>query len=155
MGGGAAPVPVAFVEFKDVVSAAAAMAALQGKFLLSSDRGAMRIEFAKSKMAADIPSHQFYAQNHAQQREHIQPVATTIMNHSNLNGNHHCISSTGSTILNGGGSIGGTTLIGSGMHGRGGPPPSCTVVPPATTMAGLGGQNAGLFTFAVAPHPRA
>uniref|UniRef100_A0A182NRW1 RRM domain-containing protein n=1 Tax=Anopheles dirus TaxID=7168 RepID=A0A182NRW1_9DIPT len=68
-GGGAAPVPVAFVEFKDVVSAAAAMAALQGKFLLSSDRGAMRIEFAKSKMAADIPSHQFYAQNHAQQRE--------------------------------------------------------------------------------------
>ncbi|XP_050071984.1 protein couch potato [Anopheles maculipalpis] len=61
--------PVAFVEFKDVISAAAAMAALQGKFLLSSDRGAMRIEFAKSKMAADIPSHQFYAQNHAQQRE--------------------------------------------------------------------------------------
>ncbi|XP_040157432.1 uncharacterized protein LOC120896959 [Anopheles arabiensis] len=68
-GGGAAPVPVAFVEFKDVLSAAAAMTALQGKFLLSSDRGAMRIEFAKSKMAADIPSHQFYAQNHAQQRE--------------------------------------------------------------------------------------
>uniref|UniRef100_A0A2M4ACH8 Putative type-2 histone deacetylase 1-like protein n=1 Tax=Anopheles triannulatus TaxID=58253 RepID=A0A2M4ACH8_9DIPT len=63
------PVPVAFVEFKDVVSAAAAMAALQGKFLLSSDRGAMRIEFAKSKMAADIPSHQFYAQNHHHQAQ--------------------------------------------------------------------------------------
>ncbi|XP_053670193.1 uncharacterized protein LOC128720540 [Anopheles nili] len=144
---GAAPVPVAFVEFKDVVSAAAAMAALQGKFLLSSDRGAMRIEFAKSKMAADIPSHQFYAQNHAQLREHIQPIATTIMNHSNHGGNH-CISSTGSTIMNGGiggviGSIGG----GGGMHGRG-------VVPPVTSMTGLTAQNAGLFTFAVA-HPRA
>ncbi|XP_065092037.1 integrator complex subunit 5-like protein [Ochlerotatus camptorhynchus] len=61
-------VPVAFVEFKDVASAAAAMCALQGKYLLSSDRGAMRIEFAKSKMAADVPSHHFY-HLHMQQRE--------------------------------------------------------------------------------------
>lgn len=61
-------VPVAFVEFKDVATAAAAMSALQGKFLLSSDRGAMRIEFAKSKMAADAPSHHFY-HLHMQQRE--------------------------------------------------------------------------------------
>lgn len=61
-------VPVAFVEFKDVATAAAAMSALQGKFLLSSDRGAMRIEFAKSKMAADAPSHHFY-HVHMQPRE--------------------------------------------------------------------------------------
>lgn len=61
-------VPVAFVEFKDVASAAAAMCALQGKYLLSSDRGAMRIEFAKSKMAADVSSHHFY-HLHMQQRE--------------------------------------------------------------------------------------
>lgn len=61
-------VPVAFVEFKDVASAAAAMYALQGKYLLSSDRGAMRIEFAKSKMAADVSSHHFY-HLHMQQRE--------------------------------------------------------------------------------------
>ncbi|XP_055643828.1 protein couch potato [Toxorhynchites rutilus septentrionalis] len=59
---------VAFVEFKNVASAAAAMSALQGKYLLSSDRGAMRIEFAKSKMAADVPSHHFY-HLHMQQRE--------------------------------------------------------------------------------------
>ncbi|XP_055539981.1 uncharacterized protein LOC129726848 isoform X4 [Wyeomyia smithii] len=63
-------VPVAFVEFKDVASAATAMSALQGKYLLSSDRGAMRIEFAKSKMAADLPSHHFY-HIHMQQREYL------------------------------------------------------------------------------------
>lgn len=54
LNGSLAPVACAFVEFKDVHSAAAAMGALQGKFLLSSDRGAMRIEFAKSKMAPDL-----------------------------------------------------------------------------------------------------
>lgn len=46
-------IPVAFVEFKDIGSAGSAMAALQGTFLLSSDRGAIRIEYAKSKMIAD------------------------------------------------------------------------------------------------------
>ena len=46
-------IPVAFVEFKDIPSAGSAMAALQGTFLLSSDRGPIRIEFAKSKMVAD------------------------------------------------------------------------------------------------------
>uniref|UniRef100_A0A182NRW0 Uncharacterized protein n=1 Tax=Anopheles dirus TaxID=7168 RepID=A0A182NRW0_9DIPT len=59
----------------------------------------------------------------------------------NLSGNHHCIGSN---------SIGGATLFGGGgMHERGGPHG------PPTSMTGLGGQNAGLFTFAVAPHPRA
>lgn len=43
--------PVAFVEYQDVRYAAQAMATLQGSFLLSSDRGAIRIEYAKSKMA--------------------------------------------------------------------------------------------------------
>lgn len=47
-------VPVAFVEFKNAACAASAMATLQGRFLLSSDRGAIRIEFAKSKMAAEL-----------------------------------------------------------------------------------------------------
>ncbi|XP_073996488.1 protein couch potato-like isoform X4 [Rhodnius prolixus] len=42
--------PVAFVEFKDVKCAGHAMAALQGSYLLSSDRGAIRIEYAKTKM---------------------------------------------------------------------------------------------------------
>lgn len=46
-------VPVAFIEFKDAACAGSAMSALQGTFLLSSDRGAMRIEYAKSKMVAD------------------------------------------------------------------------------------------------------
>lgn len=46
-------IPVAFVEFKDIGSAGSAMAALQGTFLLSSDRGPIRIEYAKSKMVAD------------------------------------------------------------------------------------------------------
>ncbi|CAO1439589.1 unnamed protein product [Diamesa serratosioi] len=45
-------VPVAFVEFRDINSAGQAMQLLQGKYLLSSDRGAIRIEYAKSKMAA-------------------------------------------------------------------------------------------------------
>lgn len=40
--------PVAFVEFSDAQSAGQAMQLLQGKYLLSSDRGAMRIEYAKS-----------------------------------------------------------------------------------------------------------
>ncbi|XP_054265376.1 protein couch potato-like isoform X2 [Macrosteles quadrilineatus] len=43
--------PVAFVEYQDVRYAAQAMATLQGSFLLSSDRGAIRIEYAKSKMS--------------------------------------------------------------------------------------------------------
>lgn len=43
--------PVAFIEYQDVRYAAQAMATLQGSFLLSSDRGAIRIEYAKSKMA--------------------------------------------------------------------------------------------------------
>lgn len=47
-------VPVAFVEFKNAACAASAMATLQGRYLLSSDRGAIRIEFAKSKMAAEV-----------------------------------------------------------------------------------------------------
>ena len=46
-------IPVAFVEFQDSICAGSAMAALQGTFLLSSDRGAIRIEYAKSKMASD------------------------------------------------------------------------------------------------------
>ncbi|KAL7021099.1 hypothetical protein ACKWTF_011755 [Chironomus riparius] len=46
-------IPVAFVEFRDTQSAGQAMQLLQGKYLLSSDRGAMRIEYAKSKMAAN------------------------------------------------------------------------------------------------------
>ena len=50
--GGASSIPVAFVEFRDTQSAGQAMQLLQGKYLLSSDRGAMRIEYAKSKMAA-------------------------------------------------------------------------------------------------------
>lgn len=45
--------PVAFIEFKDTVSAATAMQQLQGKYLLSSDRGSIRIEFAKTKMIND------------------------------------------------------------------------------------------------------
>ncbi|XP_018330092.1 RNA-binding protein mde7-like [Agrilus planipennis] len=48
--------PVAFVEYQEVRYAAQAMAALQGSFLLSSDRGAIRIEYAKTKMAAEVCS---------------------------------------------------------------------------------------------------
>jgi hypothetical protein len=43
--------PVAFIEYGDLKCASQAMAALQGSFLISSDRGAMRIEYAKTKMA--------------------------------------------------------------------------------------------------------
>lgn len=46
--------PVAFMEYQDVRCAAQVMAALQGSFLLSSDRGPIRIEYAKSKMAAEV-----------------------------------------------------------------------------------------------------
>lgn len=45
--------PVAFVEFTDAACAGSAMSARQGSYLLSSDRGAIRIEYAKSKMVAD------------------------------------------------------------------------------------------------------
>lgn len=43
--------PVAFAEFKDADCASSAMCTLQGTYLLSSDRGPIRIEFAKSRMA--------------------------------------------------------------------------------------------------------
>lgn len=43
--------PVAFVEYMDVRCATQAMAALQGSFLRYSDRGGIRIEYAKTKMA--------------------------------------------------------------------------------------------------------
>ncbi len=46
-------IPVAFVEFKNAACAGSAMVNLQGRYLLSSDRGSIRIEYAKSKMAAD------------------------------------------------------------------------------------------------------
>lgn len=67
-------IPVAFVEFCDVHCAGQAMQLLQGKYLLSSDRGAIRIEYAKSKMAAN------------EQLHHIQMNPTngcysTIINH--------------------------------------------------------------------------
>ncbi|RUS88128.1 hypothetical protein EGW08_004090 [Elysia chlorotica] len=42
--------PVAFVEFQDVRQAQEAMNRLQGFVLLSSDRGGIRIEYAKNKM---------------------------------------------------------------------------------------------------------
>ncbi|RWS08853.1 protein couch potato-like protein, partial [Dinothrombium tinctorium] len=42
--------PVAFVEYSDVRFATHAMGALQGYVLFSSDRGGMRIEYAKNKM---------------------------------------------------------------------------------------------------------
>ncbi|CAG5127268.1 unnamed protein product, partial [Candidula unifasciata] len=42
--------PVAFVEFQDVRQAQEAMTRLQGFVLLSSDRGGIRIEYAKSKI---------------------------------------------------------------------------------------------------------
>ncbi|XP_076438970.1 uncharacterized protein LOC143277898 [Babylonia areolata] len=42
--------PVAFVEFQDVRQATEAMSRLQGFVLLSSDRGGIRIEYAKNKM---------------------------------------------------------------------------------------------------------
>lgn len=42
--------PVAFVEFQDVRQATEAMSRLQGFVLLSSDRGGIRIEYARNKM---------------------------------------------------------------------------------------------------------
>jgi len=42
--------PVAFVEYADVRCATQAMAALQGSYLRYSDRGGIRIEYAKTKM---------------------------------------------------------------------------------------------------------
>nr|XP_045614048.1 U1 small nuclear ribonucleoprotein A-like isoform X3 [Procambarus clarkii] len=42
--------PVAFVEFSDVRFASAALTSLQGFVLVSSDRGGIRIEYAKNKM---------------------------------------------------------------------------------------------------------
>lgn len=48
-------IPVAFVEFTDVQSAGRAMQMLQGKYLLSSDRGAIRIEYAKSSTTLPHP----------------------------------------------------------------------------------------------------
>ncbi|XP_050396939.1 protein couch potato isoform X1 [Patella vulgata] len=42
--------PVAFVEFQDLRTATEAMARLQGFMLLSSDRGGIRIEYARNKM---------------------------------------------------------------------------------------------------------
>jgi hypothetical protein len=48
-------IPVAFVEFTDVQSAGRAMQMLQGKYLLSSDRGAIRIEYAKSSSNFPYP----------------------------------------------------------------------------------------------------
>lgn len=42
--------PVAFVEYVDVRQAAQALNSLQGFALISSDRGGIRIEFAKNKM---------------------------------------------------------------------------------------------------------
>lgn len=53
-------IPVAFVEFNNAAFAGSAMMALQGKYLLSSDRGAIRIEFAKSKMAANDAQQCYY-----------------------------------------------------------------------------------------------
>jgi len=44
--------PVAFVEYRDVGGAARVMSQLQGSFLLSSDRGPIRIEYARNKMAS-------------------------------------------------------------------------------------------------------
>lgn len=42
--------PVAFVEYQDIRLATHAMTALQGYVLFSSDRGGIRIEYAKNKM---------------------------------------------------------------------------------------------------------
>ena len=42
--------PVAFVEYQDLKNASEALGRLQGFVLLSSDRGGIRIEYAKHKM---------------------------------------------------------------------------------------------------------
>ena len=46
--------PVAFVEYADVRCAAQALISLQGTYLLSSDRGGVRIEYARNKMAETV-----------------------------------------------------------------------------------------------------
>lgn len=69
---GSSHIPVAFVEFRDVHSAASAMQALQGKYLLSSDRGAIRIEYAKSKMASELATQQLIQYQQ-------QPVSTYLL----------------------------------------------------------------------------
>uniref|UniRef100_A0A8D9B876 RRM domain-containing protein n=1 Tax=Cacopsylla melanoneura TaxID=428564 RepID=A0A8D9B876_9HEMI len=43
--------PVAFIEYTDVNFAVQAMTNLNGSYLASSDRGPIRIEYAKTKMA--------------------------------------------------------------------------------------------------------
>lgn len=63
-------IPVAFVEFRDVNCAGQAMQLLQGKYLLSSDRGAMRIEYAKSKMAAN----ELYRMQPSMQHHNYSPM---------------------------------------------------------------------------------
>ncbi|XP_035671660.1 U1 small nuclear ribonucleoprotein A-like isoform X1 [Branchiostoma floridae] len=46
--------PVCFIEFTDIPCATQAMNALQGYVLLSSDRGGLRIEYARNKMGETI-----------------------------------------------------------------------------------------------------
>ncbi|VEN49889.1 unnamed protein product [Callosobruchus maculatus] len=48
--------PVAFCEYQDVPAAQRALQHLQGSFLLSSDRGPIRVEYAKNKMATTATS---------------------------------------------------------------------------------------------------
>lgn len=74
-------VPVAFVEFRDVHSAGQAMQMLQGKYLLSSDRGAIRIEYAKSKMAANEQFHHFPLSQMMPPHGCFQATPTTINGH--------------------------------------------------------------------------
>lgn len=42
--------PVAFVEYQDIRLATHALSSLHGAILFSSDRGGIRIEYAKNKM---------------------------------------------------------------------------------------------------------
>ena len=73
-------IPVAFVEFRDVHCAGQAMQLLQGKYLLSSDRGAIRIEYAKSKMAAN-------EQLHHVSLSHMMPPSGCFQAQTIINGN--------------------------------------------------------------------
>lgn len=73
-------IPVAFVEFRDVHCAGQAMQLLQGKYLLSSDRGAIRIEYAKSKMAAN-------EQMHHAPLSHMMPPTGCFQAPTIINGN--------------------------------------------------------------------
>lgn len=66
-------IPVAFVEFRDVHCAGQAMQLLQGKYLLSSDRGAIRIEYAKSKMAANEQLHLNQHYHHVSMSQFMPP----------------------------------------------------------------------------------